>query len=471
MRLLVDLLEGEVREAALLGGVEAPVDLGDLALHLRPIQRQDPGPIGRHVGDVALVQDDDVLGVLEDGRHVAGEEPFAVAEPDDERDVHSRADDPIGVLGVHHGNGVRPAHLVQGGAHRLDEIARVLRLDEVGEHLGIGLRREPMALGREPVLDLGVVLDDAVVDQRELAAAVGVRVRVRVVRAAMRRPSRVGDPGMTCRRVAVEVIGQVGQLAGLLLDEELAGAGQHGDAGRVVAAVLEAPQALEQDRGGITRPDVPDDAAHMPSSRKAGSVQSCRGERRELVRDPFDLGGLVALDHDPDLGLGAGRANEDPSAIPQLRRSPIDGRGQLGVALPLVQPADDGVYHHLRQPRNLSGKLGEGALGRSHGPHELDAGQDAVASRGAVAEDDVPGLLPAEDGVLALHRLEHVAIADRRPDQPAAGRAHRPLQATVAHHGDHEDVVAERAGRQPGERADPHDGVAVHQLARARRHR
>ena len=57
-----------------------------------------------------------------------------------------------------------------------------------------------------------------------------------------------------------------------------------------------------------------------------------------------------------------------------------------------------------------------------------------------------------------------MAIADRRPDQPAPGRAHRPLEATVAHHGDHEDVVAEGAGRQPGQRADPHDGVAVHQL-------
>ena len=95
-------------------------------------------------------EDHDVLRVLEDGRHVAGEEALAVAEPDDERHVHPRADDPIGVVGVHDADGVRAAHLAERQPDGLDQIAGVLRLDEVGEDLGVGLGGEPMPLGREP---------------------------------------------------------------------------------------------------------------------------------------------------------------------------------------------------------------------------------------------------------------------------------------------------------------------------------
>ena len=77
VRLLVDLLEREVREAALLGGLDVPVDLRHLAPLLGAVERQDPRAVGRDVGDVALVEDHDVLRVLEDGRHVAGEEALA----------------------------------------------------------------------------------------------------------------------------------------------------------------------------------------------------------------------------------------------------------------------------------------------------------------------------------------------------------------------------------------------------------
>ena len=265
VRLLVDLLEREVGEAALLGGVDAPVDLGHVAPLLRAVERDDARAVRRDVGDVALVEDDDVLRVLEDRRHVAGDEALPVTEADDERHVHAGTDDPVGMVGVHDADGVGAAHVPQREPHRLDEVAGVLRLDEVGQHLGVGVGDEPMPLGRQAGLDLGVVLDDAVVDERQLAGAVGMRMRVRVVRRPVGRPARVADAGMARRAVAVEVIGEVRELAGLLLDEDGAVIGPHGDAGRVVAAVLEPPQALDQDRRGVTRTDVSDDPAHVTS--------------------------------------------------------------------------------------------------------------------------------------------------------------------------------------------------------------
>ena len=47
---------------------------------------------------------------------------------------------------------------------------------------------------------------------------------------------------------------EVDQLAGLLLDEQVARVVDQGDPGRVVAAVLEAPQALDEDGPGFARP-------------------------------------------------------------------------------------------------------------------------------------------------------------------------------------------------------------------------
>ena len=52
-----------------------------------------PGP---EVGHVALLEEDDPVGVGEDGRDVAGQEGLAVRQPDDEGHVHAGADEPVG---------------------------------------------------------------------------------------------------------------------------------------------------------------------------------------------------------------------------------------------------------------------------------------------------------------------------------------------------------------------------------------
>ena len=148
------------------------------------------------------MEDHDVLRALEDGRHVAREEALPVADADDERDVHPRSDDPIRVIGMHDADGVRATNLTQREPDGLDEIAVVLRLDEVREDLGVGVGGEPMPAAASR-LDLGVVLDDPVVDEGQLAGAVDVRVGVRVVRRARAWPSACGrcrDGPEGCRR-------------------------------------------------------------------------------------------------------------------------------------------------------------------------------------------------------------------------------------------------------------------------------
>ena len=66
-------------------------------------------------------------------------------------------------------------------------------------------------------------------------------------------------------RSAIAVV-EVGELAGPLLDEQVAVLVDEGDARRVVAAVLEAPQPLDEDRARLAGSGVADDAAHAGQS-------------------------------------------------------------------------------------------------------------------------------------------------------------------------------------------------------------
>jgi hypothetical protein len=68
------------------------------------------------------------------------------------------------------------------------------------EHFGVGLRVKGVAFALELVAERGVVLDHAVVHERELAALIKVRMRFGIADAAVRRPARVGDAGLACDR-------------------------------------------------------------------------------------------------------------------------------------------------------------------------------------------------------------------------------------------------------------------------------
>src|SRR3989442_660049 len=106
------------------------------------------------------------------------------------------------------------------------------------------------------------ILDDAVVHERDGAAAVRVRMRVGGVGHAVRRPAGVRERGGALRELGAELPLQHGDLPGRAKDLEFPAAVDDGEAGRVIAAILEALETLEDDRGRWSLPGVPYDAAH-----------------------------------------------------------------------------------------------------------------------------------------------------------------------------------------------------------------
>src|SRR5438034_3849353 len=104
-------------------------------------------------------------------------------------------------------------------------------------------------------------------DDEDLAVAVGVRMGVDVGRLAVRRPTRVSNAELARRHVGLQFLDQSVNLRlglGHARADRLAGTGQleDGYARRVIPAVLEALQALHEDRRRFTAAEVTDDPAH-----------------------------------------------------------------------------------------------------------------------------------------------------------------------------------------------------------------
>ena len=146
--------------------------------------------------------------------------------------------------------------------HRLDEVAGVVALDEMRDHLRVGLRAECVAFLDERILELAEVLDDPVEDDGEVGVVTpSERMRILLGHRTVRRPARVSETVGRRRAVLPGRVFQKLQVADGAHVVERSRLAQH-EPGGVVAAVLEPPEAVQQERLGLTRPDVADDPAH-----------------------------------------------------------------------------------------------------------------------------------------------------------------------------------------------------------------
>jgi hypothetical protein len=119
--LLVDLLEHEGLEAALLGGLLVPVDLDDLALELGPVGQHERRALGRDLDDLAVLDVLDLARLAQEGGDGAGEEGLALAAADDERALLARADERLGLVERHGDERVMALELGVRGAHGLKQ--------------------------------------------------------------------------------------------------------------------------------------------------------------------------------------------------------------------------------------------------------------------------------------------------------------------------------------------------------------
>ena len=146
----------------------------------------------------------------------------------------------------------------QHGQHGGDEVASgvtapVLAGDQVHGDLAVGVAGEFHAGGFQLATQCREVLDDPVVDDRDLDGGVAVRVCVSVRGPAVGGPAGVAHPGVPAQRCRVGGVQrgfQVGQPPGAAAHRQSAATVDHGDTGGVVAPVLHSAQCIDHHIAG-----------------------------------------------------------------------------------------------------------------------------------------------------------------------------------------------------------------------------
>ena len=254
--------------------VAEALDLMHLARDHRAFGVVDLRAFARDDYPIAVFKIADIVG---EGRERDGvgadiHRAFAIAER--QRRAFARADQQIVLAGEQEGERERAAQPRQRPLDRLDRRGAAFHFlgDEMSDDLGIGLGREFGALAFQLAPQLGEILDDAVVHDRQLFG----RVRMRVVlgRPAVRRPTGMADADRAGERLARQPRFQILQLSLRAPPREHAML-ERRHARRIIAAIFEAPERIDQLRRGRLAADDSDDAAHPC---ECSPLTHCRGE-------------------------------------------------------------------------------------------------------------------------------------------------------------------------------------------------
>src|SRR5271157_2605699 len=139
-------------------------------------------------------------------------------------------------------------------------------LHQVRDDLGVGLSGKPMTFRDQVLLQAEVVLDNPVVYDHNSARTVAVRMGIFFGGASVGGPARVPDTIGTVERLQPDGLLQIAQLALGPAHLKSVRATGYRDSRRIVAAILQPPQSLEDDGNDTLLTDIADDATHRKAS-------------------------------------------------------------------------------------------------------------------------------------------------------------------------------------------------------------
>ena len=261
-RLLVDLLGHEMPVVAAVDQQARGGGAHDRPLNLRAGLVKDAGAGAAEHRPVAIVEIGNAVGEGRQRDGVGAEIHLAVAVADGQRAAAAGADHEVVLALEDDGEGKGAAQSLQRFAHRLGRRHAAVEIggDQVGDDFGVGLGGEPGAGRYQFLAQFAEVLDDAVMDQRHPLG--GVRVGIALGRRAVGRPAGVADAGVAGERLLGELGFQVAQLA-LRAPAGQVAVFQRRHTGRVIAAIFQPLQRIDQERRHRFLTEDANDPAHV----------------------------------------------------------------------------------------------------------------------------------------------------------------------------------------------------------------
>ena len=151
-RLLVDLLEHKVGVTALFGGFHIPVCGQLFALYRLAELVIEADALCRAHGHVPFFQHAVPAGVLEQRRDIRRHKVFALAPAHDERAFPLDRKDGVRVVLEQHCQRVAAPHLGKRSLQCLQRLAMIAAIDELYQHLGVGLAGKGVAFSNQALL-------------------------------------------------------------------------------------------------------------------------------------------------------------------------------------------------------------------------------------------------------------------------------------------------------------------------------
>ncbi len=206
--------------------------------------------------------------MAQDGRNVGGDEHLIVARADHHAAgvAEPRGNQQIRLALGHHDDGAGPLQLGDGVTNRGRQIAVasivIVAMDQMHDHLGVGVAAKFIALLLERLPQFKEVLDDAVLHHNQFTVCAAVGMGVALTGRAMGRPARMAHADVAQQRVCGQTIGKVDEFAGLAAYLNGAIVIDHGQAGRVIASIFELSQTVEDDGFSRTIANISYDSTH-----------------------------------------------------------------------------------------------------------------------------------------------------------------------------------------------------------------
>ena len=265
--LLVDFLHHEMLVATLFGCFGIPFDGSGLAGDGFLVDIEEVDGIRCQAGDFQIVNVVDRTGVLEQRGNIGGDDGTVPALADDEGAVLAHGVDDAGFIGKQHAQRVGAAHMDHHAGDGIQRVAGglagVIVVQQLSHNLGVGLGDEGEAFVQQALFNFLVVFNDAVVYDSDFLVTGIVRVGVDDGRFAMSSPAGMADAAAAGDRAAA--VGHFAQnlQAALGLDDlDFTGSVLHGQTGRVIAAVFQFRQAIQQNGRGLRRTGEAYDSTH-----------------------------------------------------------------------------------------------------------------------------------------------------------------------------------------------------------------
>ena len=269
-RLFMNLLQHEVRISALLRRLCIHLHLRGCFLNFFLVNVIEGDLVRLEDAYLHIVNVIHRPGVFQDGRNIRCKIGFSVSDTDDHRRILSCDKNFARIILDHNGKCVGAAHAHHHMRNCMDRSEIVLlhiELNQVDDHLGIRVGIEMIVMAQQLVLDILIVLNNAVVNTDNRLIVADMRMRIVLTGFSVCRPARVTDSAAALYRKAVVcfLLEDLQPALGFY-NFEVPAVRTNRESCRIITTIFQLGQTIQKDRRRLFLTYISDNSTHSSTS-------------------------------------------------------------------------------------------------------------------------------------------------------------------------------------------------------------